>query len=270
MISIITAVHNQLGMNKLFVEYLRKYTKGSYELIVIDNCSTDGTRTFFEQEADVLIKNSQNYSYPFTQNQGIERASYDYYAFLNNDLLVGPNWDERILEVALSAKLDLLSFATNERMEQVLLQKKINRRWKRFKYPLLKIGGTSERNLRLMMNLTYPRWEQFCNDRWHKMGTQTLEGFSGSCIFMTKRGLEKVGTWDERIYSADFDLYYRSLARNQSHQDVNILSTALGVYFHHFQRLTLKSKHAPFADAEHLIELESKWPNEHFSNDIEL
>ena len=37
MLSIIVAVHNQLGHNQLFLEGIRRYTTGPYEVIVIDN-----------------------------------------------------------------------------------------------------------------------------------------------------------------------------------------------------------------------------------------
>ena len=43
MLSIIVAVHNQLGHNQLFLEGIQRYTTGPYEVIVIDNHSSDGS-----------------------------------------------------------------------------------------------------------------------------------------------------------------------------------------------------------------------------------
>ncbi|MEP6952168.1 MAG: glycosyltransferase [Ginsengibacter sp.] len=57
MISILTSVHNQLDMNKLFYETLKKNTSLPFELIVIDNNSTDGSREFFKEKPDILITN---------------------------------------------------------------------------------------------------------------------------------------------------------------------------------------------------------------------
>jgi glycosyltransferase involved in cell wall biosynthesis len=48
MLSVIVAVHNQLGHNQLFLEGIQRYTTGPYEVIVIDNHSTDGSAEFFE------------------------------------------------------------------------------------------------------------------------------------------------------------------------------------------------------------------------------
>jgi glycosyltransferase involved in cell wall biosynthesis len=47
LISIIVAVHNQLAMNQLFWQHLRANTQGEWELVVIDNGSTDRSGDFF-------------------------------------------------------------------------------------------------------------------------------------------------------------------------------------------------------------------------------
>ena len=54
MISIVTAVHNQIGMNRLFYETLKRNTRNS----------TDGSRAFFREHAETVIENPGNYSYP--------------------------------------------------------------------------------------------------------------------------------------------------------------------------------------------------------------
>jgi glycosyltransferase involved in cell wall biosynthesis len=61
MISIITAVHNQLAMNKLFMQSLRKYSAMDFELIIIDNASTDGSADFFEAAGAKVIRNDQTF-----------------------------------------------------------------------------------------------------------------------------------------------------------------------------------------------------------------
>ena len=100
MISIITAVHNGLAMNKIFLRYLKKYTHHSFELIIIDNNSTDGSKEFFKRENVKVIENQENFSYPYCQNQGIAEAKYNILAFLNNDIIVAPAWDKKLIDIA--------------------------------------------------------------------------------------------------------------------------------------------------------------------------
>ena len=45
MLSIIVAVHNQLGHNTLFLDGVRRFTTGPYEVIVVDNHSTMGRQS---------------------------------------------------------------------------------------------------------------------------------------------------------------------------------------------------------------------------------
>jgi glycosyltransferase involved in cell wall biosynthesis len=47
LLSIIVAVHNQLAMNRLFWRHLSANTENEWELIVIDNGSSDGSAEFF-------------------------------------------------------------------------------------------------------------------------------------------------------------------------------------------------------------------------------
>lgn len=259
MISIITSVHNQLGMNKLFFETLAANSSLEFELIIIDNNSTDGTREYFQEKANTLILNQQNYSYPYCQNQGIAKARYDYLAFFNNDLLVSKNWDKRMLEIMDRKQIEIISFATNDHLENRQAQKALNRKWKRIKYPLKAVFGTSYHSLKLMARLTYGNFARFCENRYQQFADSTIEAFSGSAILMKKTALEKVGVWDERIQAADFDLFLRAKERSMTKGDIKPVQMALGVYFHHYQRLTAKAKYPPFADKANIIPLKEKW-----------
>ena len=51
-LSVIAVVHDQLPMNRLFLESLRATTDGPYELIVVDNASSDGTDDIIRSYAD--------------------------------------------------------------------------------------------------------------------------------------------------------------------------------------------------------------------------
>ncbi len=258
MISIISAVHNGLPMNRIFWNYLRKYTFHPFELIIIDNNSTDGSREFFKSVGAVVIENSLNYSYPVCQNQGIAIAKYDTFVFINNDVIVSPQWDKRLLDTADANGLDIITPVGIEMLENDVVTKTIKRKWLRVKNPLA-LFGFSDFNLRLMHKLMYGNWEHFANKRFEKFGLSIKEGFIGNTVMMRRQAIEKVGLWDEKIQGADFDLYIRSKKRNIENGDIKPVHMALGVFIHHYIRLTVKSTRAPFADSENIISVEEKW-----------
>ncbi len=260
MISIITSVHNQLYMNKLFYETLQKNSSLPFELIVVDNNSTDGSKEFFKEKANVFIANTENYSYPHCQNQGIAVAKYDYIGFFNNDIIVSKDWDKKILQIMNNNDIEVISFATNDHLESKEAQRKMHKRWKRIKFLIRTFYGINTKSLLRMVKWMYGSFDKFCYERYEKFKDEVVEGFSGSCIIMKQTALEKIGTWDERLQVADFDLYFRTKERNLMYHDIQPMKLALGVYIHHFQRLTLRSKNIiPFADQGNLISLKEKW-----------
>jgi GT2 family glycosyltransferase len=247
-------------MNKLFYETLVKNTSVPFELIVIDNNSTDGSREFFQDKADTLISNNENFSYPHCQNQGIAVAKFDHLAFFNNDILVSLSWDRKILKIMKEQNIEVISFATNDHLENKAAQRKLHKRWKKIKYILRAIYGVNRKSLLKMVRLMYGDFDKFCADRYELFKDSLVEGFSGSCIMINKSALPKIGSWDERMQVADFDLYLRVKTRCLEHHDIQPLQVALGVYIHHYQRLTLRSRNvAPFADQAKIISLEAKW-----------
>lgn len=262
MISIITAVYNQLPMNKIFVENLKKYTKNKYELIIIDNGSTDGSPEFFESQGAKVIRNNGNYSYPYCQNKGIDAASFEVFAFLNNDIIVSPEWDDRLLKVMEENKLDICTSCGVERLSTKRETKKFKRKWIRIKN-ILSLFGSSEIIYRLMHKIMYWNWKDFSNKMFEKFGSQVIEGFVGNTVMMKKRAIDIIGKWDERIQGADFDLYIKSKQRYLDKKDIKPVHIALGVFNHHYIRITAKQKFPPFADIKNLISLEAKWGKEY-------
>jgi len=262
-ISIITAIHNGLPFNKIYADYLKKYTFNPYELIIIDNVSTDGSAEFFEEQGAVVIKNKENYSYPRSQNQGIDAARTDYLFFLNNDIIVSPQWDKRLIDAAELHGLDIISAKGIENMGNKKESVSFDHKWKRIKNPLMMLGG-GERNLRNMHKLMYGNWEKFCEDQFEKYGLEVAEGILGNNVMIRKAALQKIGLWDESQQAADFDLFMRTKKRAMQHHDIKPCQIALGVYIHHYIRMTLKysTKPKPFADKDSLIPLSAKWTKE--------
>jgi GT2 family glycosyltransferase len=260
MISIITAVRNQLDMNMLFHESLVKYSRLPFELIIVDNASIDGSGDFFLSKDVNVIRNDVNYSYPVSQNIGILHAKYDYLAFLNNDIIVADGWDERFVKIMQNFKgLEILTCSGIENAGNIRETKRYRRKWNLVKNAMSWMGN-SYQNLNAMHKIMYGDWIEFSDKRWGKHQTNLVEGFVGNSIFMHRRALDKVGLWDERIQAADFDLFIRSKKRSIEKQDILPCQIALGVFNHHYIRLTYKSKvNNSFYDADNIIKLEEKY-----------
>lgn len=259
MLSIIVAVHNQLLMNQIFWEHLSANTDGDWELIVVDNLSTDGSREFFQSVGARVIANSGNYSYPYCQNLGIAIAKGEYLAFLNNDVIVPNAWNTRLVSSMRYNHLDVLTSCGIEKIETKSATKRLRRRWRWIKGLALLFLGKSQFSLREMHRWMYGNWAAFCQQRADRFQLQVMEGFVGNTVMMSRRAIELIGLWDKRIQAADFDLYLRAKERARSHGDIKPMHIALDVFVHHYIRLTLNEAYPPFVDRDQLISLEDKW-----------
>ena len=98
-ISIVILTYNRLNDTKQCLGHVRKNTTRSYEIIIVDNGSTDGTVEWLKSQEDIrLILNKTNKGIPAGRNQGMRIAKGDYICTLDNDLFVGPNWDRIFCE----------------------------------------------------------------------------------------------------------------------------------------------------------------------------
>jgi len=258
-LSIITAVHNQLPVNRIFWHYLSRYTESQFELIVIDNASTDGSAEFFASVGAKVIRNLGNYSYAYCQNQGLAVAKGRLLAFLNNDIIVSPSWDKHLIESMACNELDVVTCCGIEQLESDAATRRTKRRWRVIK-GLCSLAGINSRTLATMHRWMYGNdWEGFCSNRYQAHRHQAVEGFVGNTVMMTRSAVDKLGAWDERIQGADFDLYLRSKRRAVTVGDIRPVHIALDTFNHHFIRLTRQANPPRFADASRLVALEEKW-----------
>lgn len=111
-VSIVVLAYNGCeALTRPCIESLLKNTEpGTYELILVDNASSDSTPQFLTQLASEysnikLCLNTENKGYAGGNNDGIRLAKGQYVVLLNNDTLVGPGW--------LAPMLNLLSTHRN-------------------------------------------------------------------------------------------------------------------------------------------------------------
>lgn len=98
--SIIIPTRNQLELLKQCIESILAYTDEPYEIIVIDNASTDGTADYLKtiQSRNVRYRIFENnLGFAGGTNQGLKIARGKYLLLLNNDTVVTKNWLKNLL-----------------------------------------------------------------------------------------------------------------------------------------------------------------------------
>lgn len=103
-VSIIILCYNQIEYTKNCLKSLFEHTsqiKTHFEVIVVDNASTDGTVQYLqglEQTGQIkAIYNSSNRGFPAANNQGAKIAQGEYLCLCNNDVIFTESWLENLI-----------------------------------------------------------------------------------------------------------------------------------------------------------------------------
>lgn len=105
--SIIIPVYNQWHYTKKCIESIINNTSRTYEIIVIDNGSTDYTKSGLKKYNEInIITNEKNLGYAKACNQGARKAKGDLLLFLNNDTIVTKDWVDKMVK-CISSKPDI-------------------------------------------------------------------------------------------------------------------------------------------------------------------
>ncbi|MBA5867392.1 MAG: glycosyltransferase [Nitrospira sp. CR1.3] len=258
MLSIVVAVHNQLGHNQLFLEGVKRYTTGPYEVIVIDNHSTDGSAEFFESNGCRVLRNGINLCYPESMNLGSRVAQGDFLCHINNDLYVAPGWNGRLIDVMERHRLDAASPLGLEMMPTAALTDWMQGRWAAIGQGRLSSGKPVDQ-LRTMVQAMYGDWDLYCGEVHRAFADQLFEGIVGSCVMIRRSTFERIGGLDQRVQAADWDLYYTLRKRELTTGDVHRCMVVGATFVHHFIRATIKSKREPFACTHERWSIDQKW-----------
>ncbi|MEX1030830.1 MAG: glycosyltransferase family 2 protein [Paenibacillaceae bacterium] len=90
--SIIIPTFNGRELLKNCIYSIKKHTEQPYEIIIVDNGSSDGTADFCRQEQIDFISLATNLGFPIACNKGLRLASGESLLLLNNDVIVSRNW----------------------------------------------------------------------------------------------------------------------------------------------------------------------------------
>ena len=193
LISIIVLNYNAGELLLNCIDSLKKSTYQNIEILVVDNISSDDSHTKCKKQfPDIkLIQNKKNLGYCGGNNVGIKEAKGEFIVILNPDTIVEENW------------LDEMFNAFNE-FGDGLYQPKI-------------ISLNESDIIQSTGNMIHTFGFGFARDKGKKIIEKKEEiekiGYaSGTCLFTTKKVLEKVGLLDEFIflYHDDLDLGWRA------------------------------------------------------------
>lgn len=89
-VSIIIVNYNTLDLTMACIDSILQHTKyNNYEIILVDNASTDGSVDFFSKFPNIIfIANPDNLGFGSANNVGVEKASGDYIFLLNSDTII--------------------------------------------------------------------------------------------------------------------------------------------------------------------------------------
>lgn len=97
---------NRDGLNhleKLFKDFQNNVEYTNYEILVVDNASTDDSIRFLEQLPlpVKIIKNTENRSFSAANNQAVREANGEFLLLLNNDVEPTYGWLNQMMQAAL-------------------------------------------------------------------------------------------------------------------------------------------------------------------------
>ena len=205
-ISIIVLTFNQRKLTKQFIESLQKHTSVKYELIFVDNGSTDNTKEYFEQLQQTnnnvkYIYNINNIGYAKANNQGIRSSSGDYVVLLNNDVILTDGWLERLIACAESDPFaGVVAPCTNKAVGQQVVNYNI---------------GKKESEIQLFASLLAMKNA----GKWFE-----VHRVIGFCMLIKKEVLQKIGMLDERFGPGGFEDYDFCLRVKQAGYKIMVAS----------------------------------------------
>lgn len=181
--SIIILTYNKLEYTKECIKSIRRNSnENHYEIIVVDNCSNDGTKEWLKDQKDILtICNDKNFGFPKGCNQGIEVAKGDNVLLLNNDTVVTKNWLENLTKCLYSSeKIGAVGPVSNSCPYYQSIETKYN-------------SLDQMKKFAINYNESNPsKWEERLK----------LIGF---CMLIKREVIEKIGLLDERFTPGNYE-----------------------------------------------------------------
>ncbi len=212
--SIIIVTYNNLHLNQSCLESVFRDTDWpNFEVIVVDNASSDGTAEWLaEEEARRpnlrVILNKENLGFAAANNQGLRAARGEFLCLLNNDTVVARGWLSTMIgHLRAMPEAGMIGPVSNM------------------------VGNEAKVPVGYSTIGEMPRWAaEYC--RRHDGETFQMKMLGFFCVMFRREVYEKIGELDERFgvgYFEDTDYCYR--VRREGYE----LRCARDAFVHHWQ-----------------------------------
>ncbi len=212
MLSIIVPCFNQHDMTNECIYAILENTSDC-EIIIIDNGSIPPYKPPFSGFTPItIIRNEENKGYPAAINQGIKKAKGDIIILLNNDVIVTPQWAERLvsyIEDGFAIVAPLTNYCAGAQQITLPVYENIDGLYKQAEI-------LAEANSGMIQEVNF---------------------VIGFCMAFKKTLYDEIGEFDESLWPCsgeeiDFCLKTRKKGYN--------IGVAHDVYVHHFGSITFK------------------------------
>ncbi len=193
LVSIIVLNYNAGELLENCITSLKKSTYTNLEIIIVDNISSDNSQNKCKEKfPDIkLIQNNKNLGYCGGNNVGIREAKGKFIVILNPDTIVEPDCFDELI-------------AAHNKFGDGLYQPKI-------------LSLNEENIIQSTGNMLHIFGFGFARDKGNKVidrkeKIEKIGYASGTCLFMSKEVIDKVGFLDEFLflYHDDLDLGWRA------------------------------------------------------------
>lgn len=212
--TIVIITHNQLPYTRLCIDSIRLRTDEPYELIFVDNGSTDGTPKYLDALTGVtVIKNQENRGFPAAANQGLRAARGEQVLLLNNDTIVTTGWLRRMLDtLRANDETGLVGPVSNN------------------------VSGPQQIPIGYQHLSELDGWAWDWSQAHHAEAHRT-DRLVGFCLLLKRAVIDRIGLLDERFGTGCFeDDDYCRRARQAGFQ----LAIAQDAFVHHFGSATFQ------------------------------
>lgn len=197
-ISVIIVNYNTKQLTRQCISSIREYTHSvEYEIIVVDNASTDGSQEYFRTVEDIVfLPQTENLGFGKANNKGMEIAKGKYIFFLNSDTYLKNN--------ALKIFYDFMEeYKSSVGCVGCLLKDANLDRTHSFGDFPSKRKALTGRLLNPIYKLFRKRYQNLDRKSLIKQKAFNVDYVTGADLFVRKELLDKYGTFDP-----DFFMYY--------------------------------------------------------------